>query len=367
LEDRLTPAAAPFFSHAALPYSLPPALEQGLKILFRIAQQDDFRLAIDNLNKSSAANLRSSDGLPGRPFLNHVSQTVGRGNHPILASLLSSGDGSRLSGLGDGLLRTEWNNLIATPPVPLAQGFLTTTMILVHNESANPAGSPTLSAGDFSSPPTRLPTLAETLSTSPFNFHSPMTPGKDRSIVFELSPYAPAAPDIVPIPVPHGMDDWFAELFATPSQGPAPGDALGASNDSSDAVRDAVLQMLHEGGMPAQQIGTLPITVPAVAGDWNWPGPQLETQLAQPAPAQPGRVNGQVPQLETRLLTKPDSQVVQEPRKLPRAKLMASSLLGLFTAGMGRAVWHLGRREQRRQAGKDNERPSGSPKPSPSL
>ncbi len=215
LEDRLAPAAAPFFTHAPLPPVLPPMLEQGLKMLFQLAQHENFRLMTEDLRKASL-------GMSSHPLLNRASQTVDLSNHPILAALAASGDGSLWTDLGYELLRTEVSDRSAgLPAVPLAQGVMTTTMILVHNESANSANGLALSAGDFSSLPARLPILTETLSSSPFNFQSPMTPGNDRSIVFELSPYAPAAPDIVPIPVPRGWTTGLPSYSALPRKGQA--------------------------------------------------------------------------------------------------------------------------------------------------
>ena len=361
LEDRLAPAAAPIFSHPPFPPVL-PALERGLQAFLQRGAIEDLRLMLEDLKARKAVD-------PVRSATNPSSARLHLSNHPILAAFVASGGGSRLAGLGNGLLRTEWGNLMANPPaVPLGQGLTATTMILVHNESASQAGGPALSPGDPSSSPTRLPILAETPSSSPFNLQALMALGRDRAVVIELRPYSPAAPAIVPIPVPRGMDDWFAELFGAPAQGPSPGDALGSSNDSSEAVRDAVLQMLHQGETSPQWIGLLPPPVTGGTGDVSGLVPRGEApQPPQPLEERLDGMNVRAPQLETRQFTQPDRQVGNQPRKLAGAKLTASSLLGLFAGGLGRAVWRQGRREQQRQADEDNVRTSRSPKRSLSL
>jgi hypothetical protein len=163
-----------------------------------------------------------------------------------------------------------------------------------------------------------------------------MTPAKDRSIVFELSPYAPAGLDIVPVPVPRGMDDWFADLFGNSPKGPEPGDMLGASDDSSGALRDAVLQMLHGGGAP-QSIGTLsPMAQGEIedsnslrAADSALSSTRLQSELIEPT--------------GTRIDSQSEAPSDAESAR-PAAKLTAGSMLGLFVAGMGQAIRQRGRR-----------------------
>jgi hypothetical protein len=322
LEDRLTPAAAPPF--VPTPFSLPllsalernlPALVRGLEAGFQHGTMDDLRLRINEFKTRKALD-------PAHSILDQPPERIHLGNHPILAALAAS---------GGGLLRLELNDPLAPPPaVPLAPGFVATTMILVHSESSNPSSGVSASSlalsspGDFAGLPTRLPLLAESLGFSPFNSLSLMTPSKDRSIVFELSPYSPAGPDIVPIPVPRGMDDWFAELFGNPSQGPGPdaslGGAPGASNDSDAAVRDAVLQMLHAdvSSPPLSAIGS-PRLVNPPEPTVESRAPGAETNAFEPIAESCGPI------------AEPDAEAAK-----PAYEFTAGSLLGLFFLGMVR-------------------------------
>jgi hypothetical protein len=326
------------------------ALEEGLQtVLLQLGTSNEPRLIVDDF--------RARGTIDPAPLLdNHPSLMIRLGNHPIRAALAASGAGSRLAGLGDGLLRSELSGLITTSlAVPLSQGFASATMILVHNESSNPtsdfsASSLTPSSpDDFAGLPTRLPFLAETLGFSPFNSLALMTPARDRSIVFELSPYSPAGLDIVPIPVPRGMDDWFAELFGNPPKGlepgASPGNVLGASNDSADALREAVFQMLHANGA-SQSIGVL--SPPAQGGTDDFVmridgsnSPRAADSAPSSIRPQSELVSPEASPFGSSSETSSDAETAK-----PAAKFMAGSMLGLFAAGMGQAIRHRGRRHR---------------------
>lgn len=178
-------------------------------------------------------------------------------HHPLLAALAIHAGGLSL---GNGLLFSSLNDPPASPLAPVVPlGTPLTSMALTPAADKPPSPPMPFSASAFavSSQGTvanlpKLPAPDAALGFPNFNPSAPKPAKKDRPSNFALSPFDPSGLDIVPVPEPRGLEEKLADLLGDPS--PSPQDAsrngaLGAANDRDQAaIRDAVQQMLQEGG-----------------------------------------------------------------------------------------------------------------------
>jgi hypothetical protein len=102
-------------------------------------------------------------------------------------------------------------------------------------------------------------------------------------LAFELSPFTPFGLDIVPVPVPRGLEDGLADLFGNPASSPAPSaDGLLAPSINQEAARIAVQELLHE---HAPVLG--PHTPLPVISARPTPAPQREGTILAGTPLDP--------------------------------------------------------------------------------
>lgn len=177
-------------------------------------------------------------------------------NHPFLATLAARADGLNIGGgrLLSALI--DLNAAPAAPVVPLGTVLASTSLMPPVDKSPSPpmplsaSASAAASQGSVAYLPKRAAS-GDALGFPAFNPSVRKPAGKDRPSNFALSPFDPSGLDIVPMPVPRGLEEKLADLLGDPQ--PAPRDtstdgALGAANDRDQtAFRDAVLQMLQEG------------------------------------------------------------------------------------------------------------------------
>jgi hypothetical protein len=247
------------------------------------------------------------------------------GRHPLLAALLNIRHD--IGVLGDALPRFSLSDR-SPPGVGPASSSALTMILAPQNLNPDPllhyhpaAGAPAPS--DLAGPPNPLPPPGDGMGFSPFVPSLLMSPGKDRPMRFELSPYAPSGLDIVPVPVPSGLADRLTDPLGDPPRDPVPDNLLGEGRASDDAIRDAVAQMLRESWAPPSLLDALP-SRPA------------RDVVPSPAPLPPS--------LSYAPSTDADEavEVVHEAsdEEAPAAPLPRRSMLAAVVAGLGFAGWH---------------------------
>jgi hypothetical protein len=284
---------------------------------------------------------------------------VDPGSHPILALWLASR--SNGSAHGDGLFHfSPLNMSMASAPPPsgisAGQDSTSTMIVMPQNQTTDPTlhlrpppSGPTRS--DLAVPSNPAPPV-DGPGFSPFIPSVLMSPGKDRPRTFELSPYAPSGPDIVPVPVPSGPADRLADLFGGPPRDAVPDNLLGEGRGSNDAVRDAISQMLRESWAPP---GLLEMTPPS---------PRNEVGVSLPSPAPPEAIHSPSPDADSAIVAPapPVSNASSAEEKTTTAEPRRRSMLAAVAAGLGFAGWRGWRRERRtRRFWGDPARPAPCP------
>jgi hypothetical protein len=99
-------------------------------------------------------------------------------------------------------------------------------------------------------------------------------------LAFELSPFTPFGLDIVPVPVPRGLEESLADLFGNPAHSPTPSaDGLLAPSNDQDAARMAVQELLRENAALAPHT-----PLPVISAR---PAPQREGTILAGTPLDP--------------------------------------------------------------------------------
>ncbi|HEY7310977.1 MAG TPA: hypothetical protein VH643_16555 [Gemmataceae bacterium] len=232
LEDRLAPSAG-------LLFWLMPKVEERSSDHPWIAREAPLRSEARNWDSIREDVRRDDDA-----------------NHPFLATLAARADGLNLGGgrLLSALI--DLNAVPAAPVVPLGTVLASTSQMPPVEKSPSlpmpisASASAAASQGSVAYLPKR-PATGDALGFPTFNPSVRKPAGKDRPLNFALSPFDPSGLDIVPMPVPRGLEEKLADLLGDPQLAPrdtSTDDVLGAANDRDQAAfRDAVRQMLQEG------------------------------------------------------------------------------------------------------------------------
>ncbi len=310
LEDRLVLAGGLF--EAAILLKPPRGPETYLQAIER-AMTGDHPLSTAVSPRLSVAR---QEGFPRLAAFR-----VNSGRHPILATLLNARHDSGV--LGDALPRFAFSGT-SPPGVGPASNSALTMIVTPQNPGPDPLlhyhPAATIPArSDLVGPPNPPPPPSDGLGFSPFVPPSLMSPGKDRPMTFELSPYAPSGLDIVPVPVPSGL----ADLLGDPPRDPMPDNLFGEGGASDDAVRDAVAQMLRESWAPPGLLDALP-TTPA--------------KDVVPPPAPPPPSVSYSPSTDADEAVEVAHEVSDE--EAPATPLPRRSLLAAVAAGLGFVGWH---------------------------
>lgn len=306
------------------------------------------------LTPSDGSDGSDSGGGPTSDPDNGSGAASGPGNHHFLSALASAGaDGPDFPNLGDGMLRSFLGGIGGNPPalaIALEQRLvaMTTTMVVqsdpVNRSSSFSAGAlASASPGESAGLLNRFALPGELPGFSAFSPTVLMTSGKNHALAFELSPYSPTGPDIVPIPVPRGLEDWLAEFLGGSSQEPGPEGHLGASNDANGtSLRDAVFQMLQEGWAPPAPTGTVPANVfPSTAVP---PLPPLPENIPPGASGASIRTSSlpNVAAKDALLAAAPPDEETDG----PVIESSAGSMLAAFAVGLGSVGWRERRRDE---------------------
>lgn len=310
LEDRLAPTAGLFFSfllNVAGRTGDHPLSTAGSHLPLAASKWDSIR-----------SDARRGDGA----------------NHPFLTALAMRADGLSPD---NGLVRSIPSTPIVDPPSPvvsLRAGFVSMSLMPAPVKPASPPMNLSLSASAVASQgalvyvPKRLPS-GEALGFPAFNPMTRKPAGKDRPLNFALSPFTPSGLDIVPVPVPRGLEEKLADLFGDPPSVPPDGSTAGALSAGDDrdyaAIRDAVRQLLQESGPfapmgPQQAEDRLPLS----AAEGNAPNAATDAIFSAGTPLDPT----------------PD-----EDAEGPAAPSATRAVLALLAAGVSFAGQQTGQRE----------------------
>jgi hypothetical protein len=282
-------------------------------------------------------------------------QAPGPGEHRFLTALAAAADSSDSPNLGDGTLRSFLGNMGGNAPalaVALEQRIVSTTTTMVARTDPVDRGSSfsagilaSASSGESAGLLSRFLLPSELPGFSAFSTSVLMTSSKDRAMAFELSPYSPAGPDIVPIPVPRGLEDWLAEFLGSPSQGPGTDGRLGAGNDVNDtSLRDAVFQMLQEGWAPPGKTGVVPANVPPPTAPPSLPA--LPKDVPPGEGGAPTQTTSQ-PNAAARDAVLAAAPPPDEEAGGPAVEPSTGSMLAAFAVGLGQVGWREWHRDER--------------------
>ena len=314
LEDRLAPAGGLFEATILLP----PLREPGTYV------QTIERGMTGTHPFISAVSARISVAKQeGFPRLAAFRANLGR--HPLLVALLNARHDGGV--LGDALPRSSFSG--SSPPTVGPASSSALTMILAPASLTPVANSSSHSVAvasarsDLAGPPNPPPLPGDGMGFSPFAPPLLMSPRKDRPMAFELSPYAPSGLDIVPVPVPSGLADRFADLLGDSPRDSVPDNLVGEGRASDDAVRDAVAQMLRESWAPPGLLDVLPAHP---AKDLVSPTAPLPPSATYPPSAEAD---------ETAVVSHEASDEEVRADALPRRSMLAAVAAGLAFAG-----WH---------------------------
>jgi hypothetical protein len=203
-------------------------------------------------------------------------------NHPFLAMLaahvaqlnvslsFSPDPPNTLTGDLSSLKPSPQQAIASTFPLPLS--YQPANAAINYSASVfivSPPGKPAASSDTLPLPADPPPLIALPPSPQP-------SANDDGPSAFELSPLGPLGFGIVPVPVPRGFEEGLTDDFGQSAPTPAPADQLLSASNAGDAeaVRDAVLQLLHD---------SAPMTV--VQGL-----PSLTAEQAADAPASDGTI-----------------------------------------------------------------------------
>lgn len=266
LEDRLAPAGlAPldFFTPLfAVWESRHPNVEVPKGAVFRVSDQG-FRVSearIDDagnhpLLDAVVDNLHKLVDAPATPQLAPT-------NAPPSPSFPSPTQGQ--TGLMSTMLPTVVNPIAASVLPHLGTATLTSPLPPLGSHSILPL-------------PADLPSFTPPLPSTP----RPAT--QAGPLAFELSPFTPFGLDIVPVPVPRGLEEGLADLFGSPASAPAPSaDGLLAPSINQEAARIAVQELLHENAPVLGPHTPLPVISARPA-----PTPQREGTILAGTPLDP--------------------------------------------------------------------------------
>jgi hypothetical protein len=269
------------------------------------------------------------------------------GNHPLLAALA---DNLHKQEVVPASPQLAPNTPLLNPPSPPAtqvQTALLSMMLPPAEKLAAPSASLLVVTPPHVSPPPPLgslsiPPLPPDLPSFTLPQPSTLRPAnKAGALAFELSPFTPLGPDIVPVPVPRGLEDGLANLFGNPAPSPAPtAEGLLVPSDSQDAARIAVQQLLRDNAAALGPHAPLPVI----------------SSRPMPAPPREGTILAGTPLDPT-----DDAETEKNiPSALPR------SIVSLFAAGVGLLLHHLQPRAlpRRRSSGLLQREPSDA-KPCP--